>query len=679
MKKGDFESVKEKADLKDYADEHLIPRAKGFYNCPACGSGTGKDKSAAFSVKGDRFTCFSCHKGGDIFDLAGIIHKTDDKREQFALVASWAGISVEGAGVRKESEKATARPVEPKKEDHEPSFSTNRKTEAKKVKEWAANLERHPEALSYLKQRGISLDQAKGWGIGYDPRRKRVIIPYRESDYYHIDRDITGNAPNKYEKPKSDEVGKEPLWVSPDALKGECIFIVEGPFDALAVEACGFGVMAICSASAWMKAVDTLVSRDYKGAVVVALDNDAPTNDPMKKKGFEYGSECLDFLKANGFAAEGPTMAEVLGIGYEAKVDAADAYAQDPENLKKRLEDSFERAIREAARIKQEEYAQIMGRLKIFDPSEVAASIYFMEGAEDPIPTGVKALDKALEGGLCGGSLYFIGADSSIGKTTLALQVADNIAESKRPVLFVTIEQRARELVSKSLSRIMRVNNGEERKDDVSSIDLIRPKMRNKWGFRNMELLQASEIYSQRIAPFLGIMETEEKPTVEEIRKAAVAMAAKHGEPPVIFIDYLQLLKAPSEYDDERRAVDKNITSLRQMAGKMKTPVFVISSLNRTSYNSALTMTSFKESGGIEYGADVLLGLQPEGCAKVIGNDELTDTAKNKAMKALYDQTRKERHRRLEIVVLKNRFGIAHGERRGFAVKYDARTNLIEG
>ena len=77
-----------------------------------------------------------------------------------------------------------------------------------------------------------------------------------------------------------------------------------------------------------------------------------------------------------------------------------------------------------------------------------------LEDADDPIPTGIRVLDNALGGGLKRG-LIMLGAVSSVGKTTLLNMIADNWLPSGKPVLFVTIEQSARELTAKSLSRRM--------------------------------------------------------------------------------------------------------------------------------------------------------------------------------------------------------------------------------
>ena len=69
------------------------------------------------------------------------------------------------------------------------------------------------------------------------------------------------------------------------------------------------------------------------------------------------------------------------------------------------------------------------------------------------IPTGFKNFDSILDGGLYEG-VYILGAIPSLGKTTLALQIADQIAEAGEDVLIFSLEMARRELMAKSISRL---------------------------------------------------------------------------------------------------------------------------------------------------------------------------------------------------------------------------------
>ena len=170
-------------------------------------------------------------------------------------------------------------------------------------------------------------------------------------------------------------------------------------------------------------------------------------------------------------------------------------------------------------------------------------------------------------------------------------------------------------------------------------------------------------------------MEATRQPTVLDIRQAAEHIARHDGEPPVVFIDYLQLLAAEEGHDrdSDKQVVDRNMLALRQMARELNTCVLVISSLNRAAYNGSIDLASFKESGSVEYSSDVLLGLQPE---KMEEETENLPEAKAKAQarKTMRD-FKADEVRSCELVVLKNRNGGL--PRYGVPLQYDALTNTF--
>lgn len=85
-----------------------------------------------------------------------------------------------------------------------------------------------------------------------------------------------------------------------------------------------------------------------------------------------------------------------------------------------------------------------------------------------------------------------------------------------------------------------------------------------------------------------------------------------------MFIDYMQLLTiADTTQNTDKQKMDAAIKALKDISRDFKIPVVAISSMNRASYDGGLNMASFKESGNIEYTADVLLALEaaiPDEC-----------------------------------------------------------------
>ena len=136
-------------------------------------------------------------------------------------------------------------------------------------------------------------------------------------------------------------------------------------------------------------------------------------------------------------------------------------------------------------------------------------------------------------------------------------------------------------------------------------------------------------------------------------------------EKPVVFVDYLQILSSctGNRNATERQKNDENINELSGLSNKYDLAVFVISSLNRESYREeqkSLRMDSFKETGGIEYSASVILGLQPRNIRQPKFN---------------YEQEISKEIREQEIVFLKQRYGIS-GMKANVSVDFHAAKDL---
>ena len=262
-------------------------------------------------------------------------------------------------------------------------------------------------------------------------------------------------------------------------------------------------------------------------------------------------------------------------------------------------------------------------------------------------PTGFKSLDAALEGGLQPG-LTIIGALSSLGKTTFALQVADTVAASgNRPVIVFSLEQGRDELIAKSLSRISREESGDNGVNALKARGLASMSLSEE-----AALTGAVETYRERTKN-LWIYEGVGDLGVKDIRGTVEAHAATFPqlEPPLVVIDYLQVLAPESDRFSDKQATDKAVTALKQLSRDTGAPVLVVSSLNRASYSGPITMSAFKESGAIEYGSDLLLGIQAAGLQD--GESAGALAANNRAVK----EHRRALERDVEVVVLKNRNG----------------------
>ncbi len=240
--------------------------------------------------------------------------------------------------------------------------------------------------------------------------------------------------------------------------------------------------------------------------------------------------------------------------------------------------------------------------------------------------------------------LYVLGAISSLGKTTFCGQMADQLASSGEHVLYFSLEQTALELVTKGLSRLMfKTNNSTA----LTSMDIRR-------GAASEALRIARELYAAQTKNEF-IVECGFDTNVESITETVKKYIADTGSKPIVIIDYLQILAPLNNSQTTKDVVDYNVRALKKLQTENDLVVLLISSLNRQNYLTPIDFSSYKESGGIEYTCDVMWGLQ-----LVVMNDELFDKeAKLKAKREAVREAKIANPRDVELVCLKNRYGIS--------------------
>ena len=684
----DIEQIKSSLDLEAYCEAHLERDNRGRgsnYVCPACKSGDKVHGTSAFHIYRSerRWFCFSCHKGGDIIDLVGIVEGIEDKGARIAAAAREAGIADSKTAGRRgavrpsKAVSSSTATNSPRKTAKAPQGGTDegREKSRRYIDAMRANLH-DPEAVAYLEARGFTLEDAEALGIGYDPhpahgwtdaagawhRTGRIILPWRGSDYYHIDRAIDGGKADniKYDKPDKEEVGAQPVYNLEAIKSGRPFFIVEGVLDAMAVELAGYEAVALGStdSSATYDAIAAAIEDAGGARCIIMLDN--PDIDEPGRKAADKLAGILDDMD----------VAYVRYSYHGGAKDAADELKANRAAMPGWYAEAVAALDERAAYLEATKWDRRKARNHLYEAVDVAGGLFMGDDVHDPIPTGLKNLDDLLDGGLPSRGLVIVGAMSSAGKTTLMVQVADHIAENGRPVLFVTLEQGKAEIVAKSLSRIasaMPRLNG-------NRIWLKVPDLTTTAGregiHRDAEkeaaLMAALERYTERIAPRFIVYEADERPTMADLEDAVKAVADHHGAAPVVVIDYLQIIAPMNDRATDKQAVDYNVSALRKLARDYDTCVLAISTLNRSSYNAGgIAFESFKESGGIEYAADVLLGLQPRGLKSATA-DEVDDKKIKAVTRKALDEYKQhmgdEDGAPAEIVLLKNRGGAGTGK-----------------
>lgn len=241
--------------------------------------------------------------------------------------------------------------------------------------------------------------------------------------------------------------------------------------------------------------------------------------------------------------------------------------------------------------------------------------------------TGFSLLDDNLDGGFLGGNLIILGAVSSLGKTTFALQIADQIASFGKDVLIFSLEMSKKELNAKSISRnTFKITDRGITKDKypvrdprqkyrVTMGDVLRGRVGLR-GEAKRELFEEALTMSRKQSEHIFIWRDND---VDLDKIADIIQLHKdiHNQSPFVIIDYLQILKArqESKTTDKRLLTDDDVNRLKDLAEEKDLPIMVISSFNRTNYIEPASMGSYKESGTIEYSADTLIALQYSGMA----------------------------------------------------------------
>ena len=192
--------------------------------------------------------------------------------------------------------------------------------------------------------------------------------------------------------------------------------------------------------------------------------------------------------------------------------------------------------------------------------------------------------------------LFVVGAAPSVGKTTWAKQVADQIIgkNPKAVCLFVSLEQSREELRVKTLSRLSGIENR----------DILRGRLDPKSSGWDRVKTASEKILTSTAGRFF-ILEGDKTTTPEMIRLAGLQVRrATNAEALLIVVDYLQIVPTIEDFKDPRSRVDAVVSDLRRIARELNASIMAISSLSRRSYDLS-DISAFKESGGVEYGADL--------------------------------------------------------------------------
>jgi len=208
------------------------------------------------------------------------------------------------------------------------------------------------------------------------------------------------------------------------------------------------------------------------------------------------------------------------------------------------------------------------------------------------ISTGYPDLD-ALTSGLHGGEMVVIAARPSMGKTSLAINIAEHVALQQRlPVGVFSLEMTAESLVLRLLCSLARVNMRDMREGFLAERDF--PKLTSAAG-----KLSAAPLFIDD-SPGLSIL---------QLRARARRMVQQHGIK-LFVVDYLQLLHSTAKRAENRQQEIADISNgIKALAKELAVPVVVLSQLNRDvekERNRKPRLSDLRESGAIEQDADLV-------------------------------------------------------------------------
>ncbi|HZR69916.1 MAG TPA: replicative DNA helicase [Burkholderiales bacterium] len=209
------------------------------------------------------------------------------------------------------------------------------------------------------------------------------------------------------------------------------------------------------------------------------------------------------------------------------------------------------------------------------------------------VPTGYTDLDSRTSG-LQPGDLVIVAGRPSMGKTALALNMAEHVAvENRLPVAVFSMEMAGTQLAMRMLGSIGRLDQHKLRTGKLSDED---------W---NRLTTAVGKLHDAPI-------HIDETPALNalELRARARRLHRQYGALGLIVVDYLQLMEASSQGENRATEISEISRSLKALAKELKVPVVALSQLNRgleQRPNKRPVMSDLRESGAIEQDADLIL------------------------------------------------------------------------
>ena len=234
--------------------------------------------------------------------------------------------------------------------------------------------------------------------------------------------------------------------------------------------------------------------------------------------------------------------------------------------------------------------------------------------------------------------LYVIGATPAAGKTTFCWQLLEQLARKGETCIYCSYEMSRLELFSKTLAREL------FRRDDKHAPTSAQIRRGATIGGLRDTLVDLVDLNLK-----FSVLELQDE-TVDDLLNLLRPLCADKTKAPVVCLDYLQII--PTKRESTKLGIDDTVRKLKKFQRDTNTTFIVISSFNRTNYAQTVSFESFKDSGNIEYTADVVWALQLNVLNEIKSGDLISETRRK------IEEAKKQQPRQIRLKCLKNRQGM---------------------
>lgn len=285
---------------------------------------------------------------------------------------------------------------------------------------------------------------------------------------------------------------------------------------------------------------------------------------------------------------ERAVLRQLISVGTEM---VEKAYLDSDQDSKELLA-LAEQKVYEIAERRQRESGPVIISTLLANASDRIDELYRSGHTLTGISTGFTDLD-TMTSGLQNGDLVIIAGRPSMGKTSFAMNIAENVAlGSKKSVLIFSMEMPAESLTMRMLSSLSRVDFAKIRTGKLKEEDW--PRIASI-----ISMLSETKIYIDDTAAL----------TPSDIRSRSRRLAREQHGLGLIVVDYLQLMRVPGHKENRTNEISEISRSLKILAKELNVPVIALSQLNRSLEQRSdrrPVMSDLRESGSIEQDADLI-------------------------------------------------------------------------